>query len=107
MEKGNNVCGIGVAYSSLVTGENALTLCVLLRQVSLCTGLRLISEPGPTDLDEAEALSWMNDVIDIYSNGWGPEDDGRTVLGPGELLQMAMEMSISEVRERERLFLFY
>ena len=67
-----------------------------------CTGLRLISDPGPTDLDEAEALSWMNDVIDIYSNGWGPEDDGRTVLGPGELLQLAMEMSISEVREKER-----
>ena len=34
-------------------------------------GLRLISAPS-TDQDEADALSYMNQDIDIYSNSWGP-----------------------------------
>ena len=48
-------------------------------------------------MDEAEALAWRSDVVDIYSNSWGPEDDGRTVMGPGEVTQMAMETAIREV----------
>lgn len=72
----------------IVSGATSLVL----------TGLRLISTaPGATDLDEAEALSWLNNQIDIYSCGWGPLDNGKVVSGPGELLQMAMEMSILKV----------
>ena len=48
-------------------------------------------------MDEAEALAWRNDVIDIYSNSWGPTDDGIEVFGPGDLLQMALETSVEEV----------
>ena len=66
--------------------------------MTLLPGLRLISSvTGATDMDEAEALAWENDVIDIYSNSWGPEDDGVQVSGPGELLQMTLETSIREV----------
>jgi hypothetical protein len=32
---------------------------------------------------EADALSHASDYIDIYSSSWGPDDDGRTVEGPG------------------------
>jgi hypothetical protein len=60
--------------------------------------LRLISEAaGATDIDEADALSWQSDVVDIYSNSWGPNDDGMVVDGPGTLLQMVMETGVREV----------
>ena len=48
-------------------------------------------------MDEANALSWQGDVVDIYSNSWGPSDDGFTVAGPGTLLQMTLETSVQEV----------
>ena len=35
-------------------------------------------------------------LISIATAG-GPEDDGRTISGPGKLLEMAMEMSVSKV----------
>ena len=49
-------------------------------------------------MDEAEALNWQNYVVDIYSNSWGPNDDGMTVSGPGPLAEMALETSIREVQ---------
>ncbi len=48
-------------------------------------------------MDEAEALSWRNDVIHIYSNSWGPDDSGMAVAGPGDLLKMTLEQSVTEV----------
>ena len=63
------------------------------------TGLRLISfVEGATDLDESDALSWQGqDVVHIYSNSWGPEDDGIDVAGPGTLLRRTLETSAREV----------
>ena len=48
-------------------------------------------------MDEADALSWQNGVVDIYSNSWGPEDNGYSVSGPGDLLERVLETSTSEV----------
>jgi proprotein convertase subtilisin/kexin type 5 len=42
-----------------------------------------------TDEVEARALSMNPNHIDIYSASWGPEDDGKTVDGPGRLAQRA------------------
>jgi len=42
-----------------------------------------------TDEVEARALSLNPNHIDIYSASWGPEDDGKTVDGPGRLAQRA------------------
>ena len=50
-----------------------------------------------TDMTEAEALSYANDIIDIYSNGWGPYDSGDVVEGPGRLTQMALRNSVTQV----------
>ena len=33
----------------------------------------------------------MSQSIDIYSNSWGPSDDGATLSGPGPLTLAAME----------------
>ena len=58
-------------------------------------GLRLLG--AGTDMNEAEALSYANDIIDIYSNSWGPYDSGDIVDGPGRLTQMALRNSIIQV----------
>ena len=44
-----------------------------------------------TDIAEARGLSYMSDVIDIYSNSWGPLDLGFTVDPPGPLAEMVFE----------------
>lgn len=43
-----------------------------------------------TDLVEAQSLRHARDYIDIYSSSWGPEDDGKTVEGPGPLTKQAL-----------------
>ena len=49
-----------------------------------------------TDLDEAQSLSHANDIIDIYSNSWGPCDNG-CVDGAGKLTQMALKNGVETV----------
>lgn len=54
---------------------------------------------GPvSDAVEGAALSHHQDYIDIYSASWGPEDDGRTVDGPGRLAKEAFLKGTTEVR---------
>jgi hypothetical protein len=36
--------------------------------------------------------------VDIYSASWGPNDDGRTVEGPGRLANEAFERGVMKVR---------
>ena len=42
-----------------------------------------------TDAIEAWSLGLARDFIDIYSSSWGPDDDGRTVDGPGPMAKKA------------------
>lgn len=50
-----------------------------------------------TDMVEAQSLSLRQQYIDIYSSSWGPDDDGRTVDGPGPLARLALETGIRKV----------
>ena len=50
-----------------------------------------------TDMNEASSLTFANNIVDIYSNSWGPGDDGLTVDGPGMLTTMALEDGVTEV----------
>lgn len=50
-----------------------------------------------TDLIEATALSLKPNHIQIYSASWGPEDDGKTVDGPGVLAKIAFEDGVRKV----------
>lgn len=61
------------------------------------TGIRLLGERSTTDIQEAMALSHLNVIIDIYSNSWGPSDNGNIVDGPGRLTQMALQQAAREV----------
>lgn len=51
-----------------------------------------------TDAIEASSIGFNPDHVDIYSASWGPNDDGKTVEGPGRLAQKAFEYGIKKVR---------
>ncbi|KAK3581011.1 hypothetical protein CHS0354_013905 [Potamilus streckersoni] len=71
----NNVCGVGVAYGSKVSGIRVLD------------GLM-------TDALEATAFNKFLQINDIYSCSWGPDDDGKTVDGPHHMAAAAMKYGI-------------
>lgn len=50
-----------------------------------------------TDAVEARSLSHNNQHVDIYSASWGPDDDGKTVDGPGDLALRAFQDGILKV----------
>ncbi|KAL1117603.1 hypothetical protein AAG570_003918, partial [Ranatra chinensis] len=79
MVANNQVCGVGIAYKAKIGG------------------IRLLD--GPTnDLLESTALSFRLDRIDIFSNSWGPSDDGKTMEAPGKLTTLALEKGANEGR---------
>lgn len=53
-----------------------------------------------TDAVEARSLSLNSQHIDIYSASWGPDDDGKTVDGPGELAMRAFVEGVTKVISR-------
>uniref|UniRef100_A0A665T7K9 Neuroendocrine convertase 1 n=1 Tax=Echeneis naucrates TaxID=173247 RepID=A0A665T7K9_ECHNA len=77
MQADNNKCGVGVAYNSKVGGIRMLDGIV-------------------TDAIEASSIGFNPDHVDIYSASWGPNDDGKTVEGPGRLAQKAFEYGIQK-----------
>uniref|UniRef100_A0AAR2JKH6 Proprotein convertase subtilisin/kexin type 1 n=1 Tax=Pygocentrus nattereri TaxID=42514 RepID=A0AAR2JKH6_PYGNA len=79
MQADNNKCGVGVAYKSKVGGIRMLDGIV-------------------TDAIEASSIGFNPDHVDIYSASWGPNDDGKTVEGPGRLAQKAFEYGIQKGR---------
>jgi len=63
----------------------------------LFEGIRLFFEEMATDTQEAQALSYERDYIDIYSNSWGPGDKGFEVVGPDKLTQLALKDGAEKV----------
>ena len=61
--------GTACAGVAAARGNNRLGVSGVAPEASL-VGMRLISGPS-TDLDEAEAMVWKSDEIDIKSNSWG------------------------------------
>nr|XP_057901867.1 neuroendocrine convertase 1 [Doryrhamphus excisus] len=79
MQADNNKCGVGVAFNSKVGGIRMLDGIV-------------------TDAIEASSIGFNPEHVDIYSASWGPNDDGKTVEGPGRLAQKAFEYGIQKGR---------
>ena len=50
-----------------------------------------------TDVVEGNSLSFRSQHVDIYSSSWGPDDDGRTVDGPGTLAKTALTSGVTRV----------
>eukprot|EP01134_Creolimax_fragrantissima_P000424 CFRG0424T1 len=75
----NEICGVGIAPKAKVGG------------------IRLI-DGDITDLDEAHALNHALNIVDIYTNSWGPVDDGVKVEGPGMKAQEALQTGVRDGR---------
>jgi len=56
----------------------------------------LITDIKSTDATESLALLHKIEVIDIYSNSWGPGDMGWEVEGPGFLTSRTLELGIKQ-----------
>ncbi|KAK9890395.1 hypothetical protein WA026_010488 [Henosepilachna vigintioctopunctata] len=75
----NSVCALGIAHGAQVGGVRML-------------------DGDVTDAVEARSLSLNPHHIDIYSASWGPDDDGKTVDGPGELARRAFIEGVTKGR---------
>ena len=60
----------------------------------ISSGIRLLG--ANTDMNEAQSLSYANDIIDIYSNSWGT-CNLRCVGGPEKLTQMTLKNGAEKV----------
>ncbi len=59
--------------------------------------IRLLGNGFVVDSQEASSLSHNWNTIDIYSNSWGPPDDGYTAMGPGPLAMEAFSQGANQV----------
>jgi proprotein convertase subtilisin/kexin type 1 len=79
MVANNGFCGVGIAFNAKIGGVRML-------------------DGRVTDRIEAQAIGFKHDLIDIFSSSWGPNDDGRTVEGPGTLATEAFVKGITKGR---------
>lgn len=49
------------------------------------------------DVTEAQALGYKNSYIQVYSNSWGPPDNGFLVQGPGYYSGRILKQGVSQV----------
>ena len=68
-------------------------------------GVRIL-DGNILDVLEARAISFNRDHIDIYSASWGPDDDGRTVDGPGPLAKKALEDGAKKGRQGKIFYVY-
>ncbi|KAJ6652158.1 hypothetical protein lerEdw1_013142 [Lerista edwardsae] len=114
----NVVCGAGIAYKAKIGGKELIVHSEkwdparymgsgpsVIRRLwllkipfraefrGLPLGVRML-DGAVTDIVEAQSLSLNPQHIDIYSASWGPEDDGKTVDGPGTLATEAFHKGV-------------
>lgn len=75
----NDICGVGVAYNSQISG------------------IRMLSG-RVDDIDQAAAINYDYQNNHIYSCSWGPEDNGMTMKAPGILVQRAIVNGVQNGR---------
>ena len=84
----NKSCGVGIAYDAMAAGVRIL-------------GGRI------TTVDEAAALNYGYDEVDLYSCSWGPRDNGQTMEGPNYLIRKAVVNGIQNGRQgKGSIFVF-
>ena len=67
--------------------------------ISHASGIRLFDDGvRSTDATQAAALTHKIEMVDIYSNSWGPRDSGWEVMGPGVLTSRALKLGVEKVK---------
>ena len=88
--------GTAVAGVAAGRGDNGIGISGSAPDAELA-GLRLTAG-FTSDLDEANALSYENQEIDIYNNSWGPIDDAARLEAPGPLTLAVFEDGVTNGR---------
>jgi subtilisin-like proprotein convertase family protein len=88
--------GTEVAGVLAAVANNGIGVAGVAPQVKFA-GLRMADEQT-TDIEESSALSYHRNAISIYSNSWGPYDDGLTLEGPGPQTLAAFGQSVTQGR---------
>ena len=88
--------GTSAAGVAAAVGNNTIGVSGAAPRAGLA-GLLLIA-CSTTDTRESNTLTHENQNIDIYSNSWGPSDNGRTVEAPGPLMLAAFEDDVNQGR---------
>lgn len=78
-QAGNSICGVGVAPKAKFTG--------------VVLGL------SSTDVYVAQALAHAYGINQIYTNSWGPIDDGKRLEKPGPVTERILTQSIKSGRD--------
>ncbi|MDQ8189202.1 S8 family serine peptidase [Roseibacillus persicicus] len=89
--EGDDDHGTACAGNAGAVGNNNLGVSGTAPEATL-VGMRLIAA-GATDSQEAQALAYLPDLIEIKSNSWGPNDDGSTLEAPGSLTEGALSFA--------------
>lgn len=93
---GGDSHGTSVAGVAVARGNNGIGVSGAAPSAQLA-GLRLTGA-ATTDSQEANALSYAAQTIDIYTNSWGPLDDGQRLAAAGPLTRAAMASGVANGR---------
>jgi subtilisin-like proprotein convertase family protein len=88
--------GTSCAGNAAARGNNGIGVSGTAPEATL-VGMRLIAD-NVADDEEAEAMTYLPDVIQIKSNSWGPSDNGITLAAPGPLTRLALENATTQGR---------
>lgn len=83
--------GTACAGDAAARGNNTIGVSGSAPEATI-VGLRLIAG-FVEDQDEAEAMNYLPQLIQIKSNSWGPDDTGNVLEGPGLLTKAALQNS--------------
>ncbi len=92
---GNNH-GTACAGNAAARGNNGIGVSGTAPEATL-VGMRLVAAAA-TDAQEAEAMTYLPDLIQIKTNSWGPNDTGTVLEGPGPLTVAALQSAATSGR---------
>jgi subtilisin-like proprotein convertase family protein len=81
--------GTACAGNAAARGNNGIGVSGTAPEATL-VGMRLIAA-AVTDAQEAEAMNYLPDLIQIKTNSWGPDDTGDLLEAPGPLTLLALD----------------
>jgi len=88
--------GTACAGDAAARGNNSLGVAGSAPEGTL-VGLRLIAA-GTSDQQEADAMNYLPQLIQIKSNSWGPSDTGTILEAPGPLTLAALKNAVETGR---------
>jgi len=92
----NNGHGTSAGGVAAAAGDNSIHVAGAAYDATLAGSTLIACWAG--DSTEADALSFMNNETHIYTNSWGPSDNGQTLSAPGPLMLAAFENDAYEGR---------